>query len=280
MRLVTVEGSSGSVAAVERSDGRYAVKAKDGRTYRDVGELLQSGPDWRADATRAKERVPDAWPLLRPILEPGAIVCVGLNYRKHVLEMGRVLPTVPTFFAKLPRALTDPHATIAMPDASPSVDYEGELTIVIGKGGRDLATADAWGAVAGLTLLNDVSMRDFQKRSLQWFAGKSWQGCTPSGPAMVTPDDLPQFETREIITRVNGEVRQRSPMSDLIFDVPCLVADLSRIIELRPGDLIATGTPGGVGDAMTPPNYLKHGDVVEITFEGIGQLRNSFERKP
>ena len=278
MRLVTVRSAEGPVAAVEWPQGRFAIMRRDGRAYRDVGELLRNESAWHRDAAAADSKLPDGLPLLRPILEPGAIVCVGLNYKKHVLEMGRELPTVPTYFTKLPRALTDPEARIVLPSLSEGPDYEGECTIVIGRGGRNLPVAEAWDAVAGLTLLNDVTMRDFQKRSLQWFAGKSWEGCTPVGPAVVTPDELPNLGEREITTRVQGELRQRSLLSDLIFDVPTLVSDLSQIIHLRPGDLIASGTPGGVGEAMKPPGYLRHGDVVEISLEGIGTLRNTFER--
>ena len=278
MRLITVRGADGPMAAVEKPEGRFAVTRPDGRAYRDVGELLRADGDLRRTVAAATLKLPDNLPLLRPILEPGAIVCVGLNYKRHVLEMGRELPTVPTYFAKLTRALTDPEARITMPAQSERVDYEGEFTIVIGRGGRFIPASDAWDAVAGLTLLNDVSMRDFQKRSLQWFAGKNWEGCTPVGPAVVTPDELPNLGQREIVTRVAGEVRQKSFLSDLIFDVPTLVSDLSQIIRLRPGDLIATGTPGGVGDAMKPPGYIRNGEVVEIEIAGIGTLRNTFVR--
>lgn len=277
MRLLTLKSPAGPVAAVERPEGRRIIQNQQGQTYPDVGALLREN-DWRAIAERASRPAAMDWPVLRPIHEPGATVCVGLNYRRHIQEMGRQMPTVPTLFAKIPRALTDPETTIMLPAASEMVDYEGELTIVIGRGGRNIPAERAWEAVAGLTLLNDVTARDFQKRSLQWFAGKNWERCTPVGPAVVTPDDLPGFGEREIVTRVNGQERQRSPLSDLIFDVPTLVADLSRIITLQPGDLIATGTPGGVGDAMTPPSYLQPGDTVEITIDGIGTLRNRFDR--
>lgn len=277
MRLLTLESPDGTVAAVERNDGRYVVSNGSGQPFRDVGELLRD-KDWRAVAERASLKAQAGWRVMRPILEPGATVCVGLNYKKHVLEMGRQLPTVPTLFSKLPRALTDPEATIALPAASDMMDYEGELVIVIGKGGRNIPMDKAWDAVAGFTLLNDVTARDFQKRSLQWFAGKSWERSTPVGPVFVTVDELTNFGDREISTRVNGEERQRSPISDLIFDVPTLVSDLSQVITLQPGDMIATGTPGGVGDAMKPASYLKPGDVVEISFDGIGTLRNRFER--
>ena len=276
MRIVTLQSPDGPVAAIERANERFVIKDVNGRAIRDVGELLRTG-NWPSLAEAAMTKAVTNWPVLRPILEPGATVCVGLNYKKHVLEMGRQLPTVPTLFSKLPRALTDPEATIPLPAASSMMDYEGELVIVIGNGGRDIPMAKAWDAVAGFTLLNDVTARDFQKRSLQWFAGKSWERSTPVGPVFVTVDELSNFGDREISTLVNGEERQRSPISDLIFDVPTLVSDLSQVIHLQPGDMIATGTPGGVGDAMKPPSYLKPGDVVEISFDGIGTLRNRFE---
>lgn len=278
MRLVTVKTANGTCAAIEDAAGRRAIADGNGRPYRDIGELLARDADWRAAAGRATQTLPADAPVLRPVLDPGAIVCVGLNYRTHVLEMGRELPSAPTYFAKLSRALTDPGADITMPAASQKIDYEGELAVVIGAGGRDIPAAKAWDAVAGLTLLNDVSMRDFQKRSLQFFAGKTWEDCTPMGPAVVTLDELDPIGPREIVTTVNGEVRQQSPLSDLIFDVPTLVADLSQIFTLRPGDVIATGTTGGVGDAMKPPSYLADGDVVEIRVDGIGTLTNRFRR--
>ena len=278
MRLLTVREATGTVAAAETAAGRHIITDERGTPYRDVGELLRREPDWRRAAERAKQPLAPDGPVARPILEPGAIVCVGLNYRTHVREMGRELPAAPALFSKLPRALADPEARIDLPEASSAVDYEGELAVVIGTGGRNIAAAEAWEAVAGLTLFNDVSMRDFQRRSLQWFAGKTWERCTPVGPAVVTVEALPDLGMREVVTRVNGRERQRAPLDDLIFDVPTLIADLSRIVTLQPGDLIATGTPGGVGDAMNPPAYLQSGDVVEISFEGIGTLRNTFER--
>lgn len=278
MRLVTVQTSSGTVAAIETSSGRRAIKDSAGHNYRCVGELLGKDKNWRKTAESASENLPANLPLTRPILFPGAIVCVGLNYRSHIMEMGRPLPEVPTLFSKNVRALTDPEAKIVLPAASQMVDYEAELVIVIGAGGRDIPKDKALDAIAGYTLMNDVSMRDFQKRSLQWFAGKSWEKCTPIGPAVVTPDELPDFGKCEIMGRVNGQQRQRSPMSDLLFDVPTLVADLSKVFTLHPGDIIATGTCGGVGDAMKPPSYLQNGDVVEVEMKGIGILRNTFVR--
>jgi acylpyruvate hydrolase len=273
MRLVTVAVGGGTSAAVETGDGLAALLDANGRRYADVGELLRHEPDPRAART---EPLPGPHRLLRPVLAPGAVVCVGVNYRAHALEMGRELPPAPTYFSKLARALTDPEAEVALPSHSQTVDYEGELAVVIGTGGRDIPVDKAWAAIAGVTLLNDVSMRDFQRRTSQFFAGKTWQRSTPVGPAVVTLDELPDLGAREIVTSVNGEERQRAPIDDLIFDVPALVADLSRIVELEPGDLISTGTPGGVGDAMEPSSYLRAGDVVEISVDGVGTLRTTF----
>lgn len=278
MRLMTVTAAGDTFAVIEDAGGRRAITDRAGRRFRDVGALLRSGSAWRDTAERASDRVSGDLLVARPILAPEAIVCVGLNYRTHVLEMGRELPSVPTYFTKLARALTNPGADVVLPAASEKVDYEGEMAVVIGAGGRDIPAAEAWDAVAGLTLMNDVSMRDFQKRSLQWFAGKTWEGCTPMGPAIVTLDELQPIGAREIVTTVNGDMRQRAPLSDLIFDVPALIADLSRIFTLRPGDVIATGTTGGVGDAMKPPSYLADGDTVEIRIDGIGAIRNRFRR--
>jgi acylpyruvate hydrolase len=277
VRLATLRAGDGSRAVV--LDGDAAVPV-DG--YADVGALLRAGDGALAQARAALDsgaRVAyDEGDLLRPVLEPGAVVCVGLNYRTHILEMGRDLPEHPTLFSKLPRALTEPYADIVLPEISEKVDYEAELTIVIGRGGRDIPVAEAWDAVAGLTVMNDVSMRDFQRRTVQWFAGKTFEGCTPVGPAVVTPDELDDFGSREMRLTVNGEERQRAPLGDLVFDVPTLVADVSRIVTLRPGDLIATGTPGGVAAGMDPPRFLDDGDVVEVSIDGIGALRNTFRR--
>lgn len=284
MRLATIKADGGSAAAV-LDDGAAAVirDGNGGAAYADVGEVLRAAAEGRERAERTAtsgdfDTLDDAQ-LLRPILEPGAVVCVGLNYGPHILEMGRELPEKPTYFAKLPRALTGPSSDVELPPDSARVDYEGELVVVIGAGGRDIAADDAWAAVAGFTLMNDVSMRDFQYRTLQWFAGKSWEAATPVGPAVVTVDEVGALDERELRVTVNGDERQHARLGDLVFDVPTLIADLSRIVTLRPGDLIATGTPGGVGDGMVPPTYLSDGDVVEVAIDGIGTLSNTFRRR-
>jgi acylpyruvate hydrolase len=193
--------------------------------------------------------------------------------------MGRELPSAPTLFSKLPRSLTDPYAVIELPSGSEQVDYEGELGVVIGGGGRHLSVDRAWEAVAGLTVVNDVTARDFQRRSPQWFAGKTFQSSTPVGPAVVTTDEFPDgIADLELRVTLNGELRQQALLGDLVFDVPTLVADISRIVELRPGDVIATGTPGGVIAGSETPVFIAPGDVVEVTIDRIGTLRNEFSR--
>jgi acylpyruvate hydrolase len=276
MRLVTIPHGTGTAAGVLDGD---QVAVVDG--YVDVGALLADGERGLAAAANpGGPSVPfDADALLRPVLSPGAVICVGLNYATHIKEMGRDLPTDPTLFSKLPRALTDPYASIPHPGISDELDYEGELCVVIGRAGRDIAVADAWDHVGGLTLMNDVTVRDFQWRTPQWFAGKTWERSTPVGPVVVTVDELGDIGALQLVTRVDGEERQRATLDDLVFDVPRLISDVSRIVTLEPGDLIATGTPGGVGAAMDPKGFLATGSVVEVEIDGIGTLRNRVEAR-
>ncbi|MGC9221745.1 MAG: fumarylacetoacetate hydrolase family protein [Solirubrobacteraceae bacterium] len=274
MKLATLTVGDGvTTAAVIVDAGAVPVNG-----YEDVGALLQD-PDGMSLARAAAQRPDDARPyertsLRQPVLNPGAVVCVGLNYRNHILEMGHELPSAATLFAKLPRALTDPYAEIVLPAASQKVDHEAELAFVIGVAGRDIAAADAWDHVAGLTVLNDVSMRDYQQRSSQFFAGKTFEACTPWGPWIVTPDEVGDVTEKQISLTVNGEQHQHAKLGDLLFDVPTLVADLSRIVTLEPGDLIATGTPGGVGAATG--RFLTAGDTVTVTIEDVGEIVNTF----
>jgi acylpyruvate hydrolase len=283
MRLATLDHGGGTAAVVLDGGRAATIRSAGGAAYADVGELLAdpAGLERAREAAAGSDGEPyAAADLRRPILAPGAVFCVGLNYATHIREMGRDLPEHPTLFSKLSRALTDPFADVPLPRHSSKVDYEGELAVVIGRGGRDLDAADAWSHVAGVTVLNDVTMRDYQHRTLQWFAGKSWERSTPFGPDIVTLDEVGDLGECELAVRVNGEERQRSTLDDLVFDVPTLVADLSRIVALQPGDIIATGTPGGVGVAMDPPSFLSDGDEVEVEISGIGTIRNRFRAAP
>lgn len=283
MSLITLRWNGGTAAAVATGGGRAVLIGGDEPAFADVGALLRAGDEGLQQADEAAagggrevQYAPED--LRRPVLAPQAIFCIGLNYRSHVLEISEELPSAPTVFTKLSRALTDPYAPVRVPAVAGSrLDYEGELAVVIGRGGRDIAAADAWDHVAGVTVLNDVSMRDYQQRSMQWFAGKSWQACTPVGPAVVRVSDARALEGKELVVTVNGEERQRAHVCDLVFTIDELIADLSRIVELEPGDLIATGTPGGVGEAMDPKGYIGAGDVVEVRIDGVGTVRNAFE---
>ena len=239
-------------------------------------ELLEDDL-WPTAATDDGERIAfedaDFAPL---IANPSKIFCVGLNYKEHVAEMGRELPSAPTYFAKFADALVGARDDLVLPhpDVTTSIDYEVELCVVIGKAARHIDAADALDYIAGYTVLNDVSVRDWQRRTTQFLAGKTFEGLTPVGPVLTTTDELGDASGLAVETHLDGEVMQSSTTDELVFDVPALIADLSKISTLRPGDLIATGTPSGVGAARKPPRWLTPGTEVVTRVEGIGELRN------
>jgi 2-keto-4-pentenoate hydratase/2-oxohepta-3-ene-1,7-dioic acid hydratase in catechol pathway len=224
--------------------------------------------------------------LVAPIPRPARnIFCVGKNYHEHAREFhgsgfdasaGKdAIPDVPIIFTKPPSCVIGPGAAIpAHLDPTSSVDYENELTVVIGKGGRGISKARAFEHVYGYTIVNDVTARTLQHRHKQWFIGKSMDGFCPMGPVLLTADEVPDVAEMHLTTRVNGELRQDAKVKDLIFDIPTLIETISAGITLEPGDLIATGTPSGVGIGFKPPKYLKKGDVVSLTIEPIGELTN------
>jgi 2-keto-4-pentenoate hydratase/2-oxohepta-3-ene-1,7-dioic acid hydratase in catechol pathway len=213
--------------------------------------------------------------LLQPLRSPGKVICVGLNYRDHASEAGHKPPEYPTLFARFGSSLIGPNDPIVRPIDSIQLDYEGELVAVIGKLGRRISKANALDHVAGYSIFNDGSVRDFQLRSAQWTLGKNFDGTGAFGPVFVTADALPPgARGLKIETRLNGQIMQSASTDDLIFDVATLVADISAGITLEPGDLIVTGTPSGVGAARKPPVFMKSGDVCEVEIEKIGTLRN------
>jgi 2-keto-4-pentenoate hydratase/2-oxohepta-3-ene-1,7-dioic acid hydratase in catechol pathway len=212
--------------------------------------------------------------LAAPVPRPEKIICIGLNYRDHAEETGEPLPSRPTVFAKFPNALTGPYAPIVIPEASSAVDYEAELGVVIGRRARAVPEAEALSVVGGYLAFNDVSARDVQHWSSQWTLGKTFDSFAPAGPFLVTADEVPDPQKLAIETRVNGVTRQHSSTANMIFTVARLIAILSSVMTLEPGDIIATGTPGGIGAAQDPPRFLAGGDVVEVDIEGIGCLRN------
>jgi 2-keto-4-pentenoate hydratase/2-oxohepta-3-ene-1,7-dioic acid hydratase in catechol pathway len=218
---------------------------------------------------------------LAPVSRPTKIICLGLNYRDHAIESGAPIPTEPVVFSKYPTAVIGPEAPIVLPPDSEEVDFEAELVFVIGRSGRNIPEADAMLYVAGYTCGHDVSARDYQIRrgGSQWMVGKTFDTFAPLGPALVTPDELPDPHHLRIQCRVNGVTMQDSNTEQMIFNIPQTIAYLSRIMTLEAGDVVFTGTPPGVGMARKPPVFLKDGDVVEIEVEGIGVLRNPVRRQ-
>jgi acylpyruvate hydrolase len=270
VRLATIR-VGGSTAAV-RMDGARAT-AIDG--VADVGALL-ADPDWRARAAAASGTTHDTVTAdFAPLVpRPDKIVCVGLNYRNHILEMGRELPEYPTLFAKFRSSLVGAGDPIELHSKVKSLDWEAELAVVIGSSVRDADEPAAAAAIGGFTVLNDVTARDWQNRTLQWLQGKTFERSTPVGPSLVTTDEY-DGTAGAITCVVNGETVQDSDVSELVFHPAALVSYISTIVTLLPGDIIATGTPGGVGAARTPPRFLSVGDVVVTSVAGVGELRNT-----
>jgi 2-keto-4-pentenoate hydratase/2-oxohepta-3-ene-1,7-dioic acid hydratase in catechol pathway len=209
---------------------------------------------------------------LPPISDPEKILCIGLNYRDHAAEVGRELPSYPTVFIRLANTLLPHGGAIRRPFLSEALDFEGELAVVIGRPGRHIAPENALAHVAGYTCFNDVSVRDFQKQSVT--AGKNFPATAPFGPWLVTHDALPDPSALTLTTRLNGKVVQQARTDTLIYDIPNLIAYLSKFTPLSPGDVIATGTPAGVGSGRKPPLWMKPGDSVEVEIDGVGTLRN------
>jgi acylpyruvate hydrolase len=258
-------------------DGSTAVATVNGAEFEDLPELLDAcgGDASRIESGRGVE-VDDA-ALLRPLGAPGKIVCIGLNYRKHAAESGAPLPKFPMLFSKWTTALTDPGADIPLPPESSLVDWESELAFVFGRRCRRVSASDAADVVFGYTAANDVSMRDFQNHTSQFLAGKTWDRATPLGPAVVPAAELGGVTPDLAISgTLNGSTMQDSRTSDLIFSIPELVEYMTTLMTMEPGDVVLTGTPSGVGFAMTPPRGLSDGDVYDVEIEGIGRLRNRF----
>jgi acylpyruvate hydrolase len=279
MKLATIRTAQGTRAV--RLDPGGAVETGDP----DVGALL-ADPGWRERAAAASGTTHplDGLDYAPLVPRPDKILCVGMNYRDHIAEMGRTAPEYPTLFAKFPSSLLGAHDDILLPAVSEAVDWEAELAVVIGSPARHVSVADAPAAVAGYTVLNDVSVRDYQNRTTQFLQGKMFESSTPVGPALVTPDELPGGEgnpriAAEIGTELDGEQVQHSNTDQLVFDTATLISYISEITTLLPGDLIATGTPGGVGHARKPPRYLTDGAVVTTRIAGIGECRNTCRKE-
>jgi len=267
MKLATLRTADGTIAA--RLDGEAFTEIPG---HADIGSLLRE-ENWRqlaADA--AGRRIPAAGAELDTVVpNPSKVLCTGLNYTGHIEEMGRGLPSHPTLFAKFADTLTGPNDAVAAVPEDPEMDWEGELVVVIGRTAYQVDEDEAADCIAGYTVANDISMRGWQYRTTEWLQGKIWARTTPVGPVLTTSDAF-DLATATLSTTVNGTTVQEHPIADLLFTPARLIAYISTMLPLRPGDLILTGTPGGVGRARTPRWYLKSGDVVEVTIDGIGSV--------
>jgi len=286
VRWVTVL-TEGGPKACGVSQGQYVeVEGADVGRPVSVRELLALGVEgqrqaWDALAQGKVRHDPAGATLLAPIPDPPKIICLGLNYRDHAEESGMAIPTEPIVFSKYASSLIGAGAEIVLPEASTEVDFEAELVVVIGKGGRDIPRDRAMEHVGGYTVGHDVSARDWQlnKPGKQWMMGKTFDTFAPVGPALVTPDEVADPHALGIRLRLNGETMQDSSTSQLIFRIDEFIAYLSRVFTFEPGDLIFTGTPPGVGMARKPPVWLQAGDVVEVEIDGLGALRNPVIRR-
>ncbi len=282
MRLATILTAAGPRAALFHQDRYLDLQASNPALPPSVRLLLESGPDTlRAAADVANSPKAVSVPagqakLLPPIPDPPKIVCIGLNYRDHAAEGGAPIPKEPVLFSKYATALIGPEQPIVLPSVSNEVDYEAELVIVVGKGGRHLKADSAVGHVAGYMVGHDVSARDWQlkKDQKQWMVGKTFDTFAPTGPCLVTADEIPDPHSLGIRLRLNGQTMQDSNTKQMIFPVGEILAYLSKVFTLQTGDLIFTGTPPGVGMARKPPVFLKAGDVVEVEIDKLGLLRN------
>jgi acylpyruvate hydrolase len=268
-------------ASVIHDDVPHAV-AVDGQTAVPLSGIAELGADTPLDVLRDPPLDRDASFALgeatvRPLVpRPGKVICVGLNYKAHVEETNRDLPEYPVLFTKFAGSLTGAYDTIMCPPESDAVDYEGELAVVIGRPARRVAPAQALEAVAGYTVANDVTMRDYQYRTHQWLQGKAWDASTPLGPALVTPDEVGDPGALTLRTLVNGDVVQEAGTDLMIFPVPTLVSVISEFATLQPGDVILTGTPAGVGFRRDPRLLMGDGDVAVVEIEGVGRTENRF----
>lgn len=294
MKLTTVRYDGAERVAVQLDSGAFVILGGDRpQTMLDlIRDWDAQAPAVAAAAAGGAQVAADAVEVLAPMPVPlRDIICVGKNYFEHAHEFsasgfdssgaGQAVPTSPVIFTKATTSVTAPGSVIPLwRDSTDTVDYEGELAVIIGKDASNVAKADWSDYVFGYTIVNDVTSRELQKRHQQWFIGKGIDGFCPMGPAIVTADEFGLPSEQILETRVNGELRQRAPLKDLIFDIPTLIETISAVITLKAGDIIATGTPAGVGIGFQPPRYLADGDRVTVTISGLGELENTAAARP
>lgn len=278
MKLLSYEhaGQAGFGALVD--GGIVDLKRALGGRHAGLRQLIAA--DALAEAAAALQgRRPDlaldAVTLLPVIPDPDKIVCVGLNYGEHVRETGRTITESPALFLRVPDSQVGHGQPILRPRESQRLDYEGEIAVVIGRGGRRIAEADAWSHICGYSCYNDGSVRDWQVATSQWTPGKNFYRTGGFGPWMVTLDEIAPGQVMSLVTRLNGQEMQRATTDMMIHSIPRQIAHISSFAPLKPGDVIVTGTPGGVGNKRTPPVFMKPGDVVEVEVDAIGVLRNT-----
>jgi 2-keto-4-pentenoate hydratase/2-oxohepta-3-ene-1,7-dioic acid hydratase in catechol pathway len=281
MRLVSFEANGHPRAALLRDGCVYDIWGDASRgaraTDRTVEAILEGGLLEEVEPVEGDDGVPvEGIDLLPPVTRPGKILCIGLNYRGHAEELGEEPPETPTFFAKFRNALAAPGSTVPLPSWSDRVDYEAEVAFVVKDRCKDVPESEAMDHVAGYTLLNDLSARDYQFKTPQWMPGKTFDAAAPCGPALVTQDEAGPHDAIEIELTLNGELMQKSSTADLVHSVPALLAYLSKLMTLEPGDMVSTGTPAGVGSMRDPKVWLKAGDEVVISSPQLGVLETRF----
>lgn len=277
MRLVTF--ATGGQAALGRVEGNEIIPIS--QQFGSMIDLIIRWPEVREalSATTAQPIALDNVHLLPPLPRPGKILAIGLNYADHVRETGAAMPLRQIWFCKQPTAANGPFDPIVLPKVATEVDYEAELVVVIGKGGRNITRAEAPAAVFGYCAGNDVSARDWQMATSQWMLGKSFDTHAPFGPWITTADAVPDPHRLGVRCFVNGEKRQDSNTRNLVFDIWDQIAHVSQVMTLEPGDLIFTGTPGGVGMGFNPPRYLKDGDVVRVEIDQLSAIEAECRRE-
>ena len=275
MRLVSFQLNDGTQSyGVIEDDVIRAADAALTSKYADLRAVLTAGATAELAGSTGPVLALTDVTLLSPLPNPDKIICIGLNYMSHIKETGRDKPKHPSIFTRYPSSVIGHDVPLVRPKASQDFDYEGELAVIIGKEGRHIAQADAWDHIAGYSCFNDGSIRDYQIHTSQFWPGKSFDDSGSMGPWIVTADDLPDVTEQTLTTRINGNVEQQSKLDDLAISIPEIIAYVSTVTKLLPGDVIATGTPGGVGKFRKPQLYMKPGDVAEVEITGIGILRN------
>jgi acylpyruvate hydrolase len=285
MRLVTFQGQSGPAIGVRLGDKVIDLSKAAPDLPRDMIGLLEGGESSLAKAKAAANNAADdakvdmsSVKLLVPIARPGKIVCIGRNYAAHAAEGGAETPTYPEVFYRGSTTLIAQGEPIIRPKCSDKLDFEAELVVVIGKLAKHVAEADAGAYIAGYSLFNEGTLRDYQRKSSQWTVGKNFDNTGPFGPEIVTSDEVPEgAKGLRIQSRLNGQIMQDANTDDLVFTIHNLIYRLTECMTLEPGDIIVSGTPAGVGYARTPPVFMKPGDIIEIEVDGIGVLTNTIE---